>query len=132
MYKIKVNDVEIFIEVNQAGKTLKGTPFSADIRAIKKNQFHVLRNNRSYVAEVIEANQSEKSFLIKINNHQYAVSVKDKYDELLHEMGFDAAQSKKVGDVKAPMPGLVLSVNVAAGQSIKTGDAIVILEAMNI
>ena len=32
--------------------------------------------------------------------------------------------------VAAPMPGNILSVNVAAGQSVKSGDVMLILEAM--
>ena len=37
---------------------------------------------------------------------------------------------KKVNDIKAPMPGMVLQVMVENGQKIKKGDAIVVLEAM--
>ena len=33
-------------------------------------------------------------------------------------------------DVKAPMPGTILSVNVTAGQDVKTGDVLFVLEAM--
>ena len=32
--------------------------------------------------------------------------------------------------VKAPMPGTILKVNVSAGQAVKEGDVLVILEAM--
>ena len=32
--------------------------------------------------------------------------------------------------VTAPMPGTILKVNVAAGQSVKAGDVLVVLEAM--
>lgn len=33
-------------------------------------------------------------------------------------------------DVKSPMPGTILSVNVTAGQDVKTGDVLFVLEAM--
>ena len=32
--------------------------------------------------------------------------------------------------VPSPMPGTILSVNVAAGQAVKTGDVLMVLEAM--
>lgn len=32
--------------------------------------------------------------------------------------------------VKSPMPGTIISVNVTAGQSVKKGDVLVVLEAM--
>lgn len=33
-------------------------------------------------------------------------------------------------NVPSPMPGTILSVNVAAGQAVKTGDVLMVLEAM--
>ena len=44
-----------------------------------------------------------------------------------------AATPAVVGEgtcVSAPMPGNILKVNVSAGQTVKTGDVLVILEAM--
>lgn len=41
-----------------------------------------------------------------------------------------AAPAAKGEPVAAPMPGTILSVNVSAGQSVKSGDVLVVLEAM--
>ncbi|HOY90075.1 MAG TPA: acetyl-CoA carboxylase biotin carboxyl carrier protein subunit, partial [Bacillota bacterium] len=43
-----------------------------------------------------------------------------------------AASAPAVGasTIKAPMPGTVLSIKVTAGQSVKRGDVLLILEAM--
>lgn len=40
------------------------------------------------------------------------------------------AASAGANTVKAPMPGTVLSIKVAAGQAVKRGDVLLILEAM--
>jgi biotin carboxyl carrier protein len=56
--------------------------------------------------------------------------VKDKFDELLEQLGMDASSSGKVSEIKAPMPGLVLDVMVAAGDEIKEDQPLLILEAM--
>jgi biotin carboxyl carrier protein len=42
----------------------------------------------------------------------------------------DNLNSKKVNEVKAPMPGLVLEIRVNVGDAVKKGDAILVLEAM--
>jgi biotin carboxyl carrier protein len=65
-----------------------------------------------------------------VNNSTYKVSLKDKYDLLLKELGMSNMATKVVKEIKAPMPGLVVSIEVEKGQSIKTGDAVLILEAM--
>lgn len=130
MYKVKVNNENFEAEFDRDKKTISGKSFDADILEYKKGKFHILRDNSSVSAEVVEANFEEKTFTIKVNNNTYSVTVKDKYDELLREMGIDATAGRKANDIKAPMPGLVLNVLVENGQSIQKGDAILILEAM--
>ena len=41
-----------------------------------------------------------------------------------------AAHTAGGTNVPSPMPGTILSVNVAAGQAVKTGDVLMVLEAM--
>lgn len=72
----------------------------------------------------------DKKLFVKINNSPYTLDIKDKYDELLHNLGLDNLASKKVNDIKAPMPGMVLNILVAEGQEVKKGDALIVLEAM--
>ncbi|HRO71407.1 MAG TPA: acetyl-CoA carboxylase biotin carboxyl carrier protein subunit [Chitinophagaceae bacterium] len=45
-------------------------------------------------------------------------------------MGFNAGKGKQHKEIKAPMPGLVLSIAVTEGQQVIEGDKILILEAM--
>ncbi len=130
MYTTKVNNREFHITFDAAYKTIDGKAFDADILEFKKGKFHIIRDNRSVAAEVVSMNTEEKSFVIKVNNHTYNISVKDKYDDLLHAMGIDVAGGKKVNDIKAPMPGMVLKVMVESGQKIQKGDALIVLEAM--
>jgi len=130
MYTSKVNNREFHIEFESNGPSIDGKHFDADIIEFKKGRFHVIRSYATFTAEVVSMNFLEKSFVIKVNKNTYTVSVKDKYDNLLHEMGIDISASKKVNDIKAPMPGMVLNVLVERGQVIQKGDALIVLEAM--
>lgn len=105
-------------------------PVKADILEYKKGKFHILIDNHSYSAEVLMADKETKTCIIKIGHSTLTVHLKDKYDILLQEIGLDIVAGKKVNDIKAPMPGMVLHVMVENGQKIKKGDAIVVLEAM--
>lgn len=109
---------------------LNGEAFQWDVAEVKKNYFHILKDNRSYLAEVLKTDPVKKTFVIRVNGSRHEVQVSDRYDELLHSMGMDAADAQKVKEVKAPMPGLVLDIAVEAGQLVKTGDALLVLEAM--
>lgn len=45
-------------------------------------------------------------------------------------MGFEIGATKKINEIKAPMPGLILSVDVKIGQEVKEDDSLLVLEAM--
>jgi biotin carboxyl carrier protein len=130
MHKASIGKMEFRVETEAGKKTVNGKPFEADVVEIRDGKFHILRNNKSYAAEIVEVNHEEKKVTVKINHTEYHVSIRDKYDDLLHDLGLDAGSAQHAADVKAPMPGLVLSVMVQPGQKIQKGDAIVVLEAM--
>ena len=132
MYKIKVKDQEFNINTDTIkGETkLDGTLVAADFVRIRDNLFHIIYQNKSLTAEIIDADYKRKEFTIKVNNNIYKIDASDKYDELLQKMGFDTKGGGKADDIKAPMPGLVLEVKVAEGQAISKGDPVVVLEAM--
>jgi biotin carboxyl carrier protein len=58
------------------------------------------------------------------------MKVQNRLDELMEKMGFADAASKKMAELKAPMPGLVLALKASEGQEIKKGEPLLVLEAM--
>ena len=130
-YTITINEKKSHTISLDAGKiSVDGKVFEADVLKISENEFHIIRNNRSYNILITEFNRGEKKLTVKVNGIKYNAVVKDRLDDLLHSMGMDKALAQKVSEVKAPMPGLVLRVMVEGGQQIKKGDALVVLEAM--
>ena len=49
---------------------------------------------------------------------------------LLQSMGLDTTSSRKLNEIKAPMPGLVVRITVEEGTEVKKGDSLLVLEAM--
>ena len=131
MIKIKIeNQPEIEIDSNSDGIQLNGQPFDWDISPLGNNRFHILKNSKSYNAEVIEANYLEKTFKIKVNNAIYNLVAKDRFDVLLEQMGIGSASKSKVNNIKAPMPGLIWEVKIQVGDVVKAGDVVLVLVAM--
>lgn len=132
MKVISENKREFNVEFdkNASSGTIDGTPFNWDVKKIKNNLFHVIKDNKSYNLELLKLNPEEKTVFVKINGLKYKFQLKDKFDDLLHSLGMDNLLVTKVSDLKAPMPGLVLSIDVEIGKEVKKGDALLILEAM--
>lgn len=101
-----------------------------DIIEVRQGIFHLIKDNKSYNAEVLKANHQEKSFVIRVNGNKYTVQLKDKYDDLLKELGIENSSVQKVKELKAPMPGLVIDVCVKEGDTAKKDDSLVVLQAM--
>lgn len=136
MYTIKVNghtSYKTSVEAatgNAISGSLDNKAFEADIIKIREGVYNLIKDHVSYNVELVKHVPEEKKLIVKINNNKYTLDVKDKYDELLHNLGLDNLAAKKVNDIKAPMPGMVLNVLVSEGQEIKKGDALIVLEAM--
>lgn len=132
MYKIKVGEKEFTIEQpsgNGSSGTIDGTPFSLDI--VEENEsLHLIRNNRSYSVDLIQADFDTKTFELLVNGEKYTVEARDRFDLLLKELGMENLAGAAVNDLKAPMPGLVLSLEVKEGDTVKKGDPLLVLEAM--
>ncbi|MCD8528703.1 MAG: acetyl-CoA carboxylase biotin carboxyl carrier protein subunit [Chitinophagales bacterium] len=119
MLKIKVNNQEFSLN-NQSGWDIIG----------EKDMFHILKDNKSYRCIVLKKDEAAKNMLIEVNGNTYTINIKDKYDVLLEQLGMSNMTTKKMKDIKAPMPGLVLDIKVSNGSTIEEGDAILVLEAM--
>ncbi len=125
MYKVKVNSGDSQ-EISSDSPEIQGLNILPD----GDGGYHVIHHNSSYNVRVLEHKKDEKLLTLLINGNKYAVQLEDQYDSLLKSMGMGAGATKKIKNLKAPMPGLVLDVMVNAGTTVKKDDPLMILEAM--
>ena len=112
------------------GNLLNGNETSVDLVELRDGHFHIIKDNKSYSAALVSFNAEEKLLVLNINGTEYEVSVKDKNDLLLQQLGISSQSSSAVQSVKAPMPGLIINIAVNVGDEVKKGDSLLILEAM--
>jgi biotin carboxyl carrier protein len=130
MQKATLNGKDFEITANDQGIVVNGNPVQWDLVKISDDYFHIIYNNKSYRAEVVKQDAATKTVFIKINGHRYTVALKDQFDLLLEKMGMSAVANTKINHIKAPMPGLIIDLKVKAGDAVKLGDQLLILEAM--
>ncbi|WP_297792536.1 acetyl-CoA carboxylase biotin carboxyl carrier protein subunit [uncultured Eudoraea sp.] len=94
------------------------------------NSYHILKENKSFTAQVLDKDFYQKKYTISINNSSYDVVISDSLDLLINDMGFALSSSKDIDSIAAPMPGLILDVHVRIGQAVNEDDPLLILEAM--
>jgi len=122
-YKITVNDTFHFDFETESISQLNAA-------SIETNKFHILDQNVPYKAEIVFSDFNQKKYTVKVNNNTYLVTISNPLDTLIKEMGFAVGKTKQVNVIKAPMPGLILEINVIVGQTVKENDNLLILTAM--
>jgi len=131
MFKVSVDGGDP-IELSYAGQQLQlgQEDLLWDLEVLAPGRFHILYEQRSYLAEVVDVDYEEKVFKLKINGGVYEAAVQDRFDLLLERLGMSNMAAAQVNELKAPMPGLILDIKVAAGDMVQKGDAVLVLEAM--
>ena len=128
-YYTKVNEKEYIIEIGQDDEiVVNDEPYAIDFRRLAQGgTVSLLLNNRSLEAVVDER---DDHWEVLTEGELYTVSVQD-------ERAYRLAQARGTGldmgheaGVKAPMPGLIIRVLVAEGDTVERNEKVVILESM--
>lgn len=122
-YKVKVNDSFSF-EFSQ--KEIE----ELDAQQTDATHFHLLKENRSFRANILKPDFLNRQYEVTINANNYSVKIQNELDQLIEDMGLSLGSAQQVNDIKAPMPGLILEVNVQEGDKVTEGQYLLVLEAM--
>ncbi len=76
----------------------------------------------------IQITPDQLSFTLRGNRH--TLPYKDEQALLLAKLGFKSTSKSNQGIVKSPMPGKILRIRKQIGDTIETGEPVIILEAM--
>lgn len=118
------------------GKSEEGQAFLGDLKKhyelIQKRDgyFVVTISGRDHHVEVREFNDAARTAVLRVDGKPMEIELRDEYDQLLKTLGMERGKTALEKDLKAPMPGLVLSIDVKSGDTVSEGDPLLILEAM--
>ena len=113
----------------EKGVSIEGAS-DAQIEKLGTDRWHVLYKNRSYEISLIDIEETTSKVRMRINSKLVELKLKSDRQLLLEKMGLSSLSIKKVSEVKAPMPGLVVRCIVEVEQEVEQGDALLVLEAM--
>ena len=131
MIKAIVNgEMPFAIDTAAEGLTCNGQAVEWSGLELPAGNYSIILDGKSYIAQVLSIDRESKKVTVLIDQQEYEVTIGEPIDQLLAAMGINHGLTRKVNDIKAPMPGLVLKVLVSPGQAIKKGDPVLILEAM--
>ena len=105
--------------------------FQLDAQDVNSLDTSLQPNNKQHILVHIEGKDVlNRQYTVRINGNRYQVAIKNDLDLLIEEMGLSLGADAIENDIFAPMPGVILSVDVKEGDSVKEGDTLCVLEAM--
>ena len=103
--------------------TIRGNKYDVDILDIEDNIAEIEVNGTLYKVEIgKEVKTAKTPRLVRPKAFPSTESAKAKTSK--------PTEKKGVGTIKAPLPGSILEVKVNAGDEVKSGDTLLIMEAM--
>jgi biotin carboxyl carrier protein len=114
-----INDEKIIVD---------GTPYTVDFESVSGQPvFSLLLDGNSHEAYVYP---EEDQWEVLFQGVLYPVTVEDEREKRLRSSFGSSPVTSGEFYLKAPMPGLVISIPVKDGQTVSQGDVLVILESM--
>jgi biotin carboxyl carrier protein len=131
MAKAQIESKEYSVEWNETFTKAISESIALDCTPTQNNRvFQFNWSGKTFRAEWISLDKETQEAKIKVNQNIYTVKVVEPIDEMLKSLGMGNSAQKKMKELKAPMPGLVLKVLVQSGDTVVKDTPLIILEAM--
>lgn len=128
-YVTTIGDREFSVEVLGQGRvSIDGKIVEVDLGNISGQPvYSMVIDGKSYEAYVYEG---EDEWQVLLLGQQYPAKVEDEREKRLRAAAGGTLAESGEFHLKAPMPGLVITIGVQQGQDVAKGDVLVILESM--
>lgn len=122
-HQVDLTEINGKLEVAIDGKTI-----SVDFVQVKPpNFFSFLVNNKSFDVEIT---RNSESYWVNLNGRKYECFLEDEKLSRIKDIAGFKKEILHEKELKTPMPGLVLAIEVKEGDLVKTGQGVAIVEAM--
>jgi biotin carboxyl carrier protein len=128
-YVTSTGDESFEIEINGENDLLvNGQRMFIDFRSVVgQSVYSLIVDGKSYEALV---QPTEEGLEVLLHGQLFQVSIEDERQRRLRQSTGPATVRRGEFHIKAPMPGLIVTVHVREGQEVKTGDRMIVLESM--
>jgi biotin carboxyl carrier protein len=128
-YFVTIAGREVEVDLTGATPVVDGTPVEAHLQALPGTRTRsLLVDGRSHTLAAAPGDRTGR-WSIALGAERFTADAVDERTRAIREMT-GAADDTADRTLLAPMPGLVLRVEVEVGQTVKAGQGVVVVEAM--
>lgn len=129
-YIVTVNGERLELEREGDGFVVEGAVIQANLSEIEGTPIRLMKIGDAVYRVVVRGYGGRGVYTLWIDGHLYSVEALDERARAIRDLS--AATSLPTGPARliAPMPGLIVRVKVAIGDSVQIGQGLMVMEAM--
>ena len=129
-YVVTVNGERMDLTTGDAGITVGETTVRAQLADVAGTPVKVLTIGTSVHRIVMQRGSRRGQYDLWIDGHRYEVEALDERTRAIRDLSNEGARAAGPAPLLAPMPGMIVRVNVQVGDAVQPGAPVVVMEAM--
>ncbi len=129
-YVVTVNGERLEVDLDQAGARVGDVATPARLADLEGTPVRLVTIGDEVHRVVVRRGDGRGRYTLWLDGHRYEVEALDERTHAIRELSAASAPPTGPAPLKAPMPGLVVRVNVAVGDTVVAGQGLVVIEAM--
>lgn len=115
------------VNLNNESIIIADKSFPYEYEQLSENFASVKINNKNYIVNIEHEGDNLR---LRIKNEVYNITCKSEIDLIKERLTGGTNNRKLNNDIKSPMPGAIVKLNVKENDELKKGDVLLVLEAM--
>jgi biotin carboxyl carrier protein len=129
-YVVDLNGRRQEIELAGGNAELDGESVPAHLEDIEGTPVRLVTIGREVHRVVARRGASRGSYTLWVDGYRFEGEALDERTRTIRDITAASSKSSGPAPVNAPMPGLVVRVNVAVGDKVQAGQGVIVMEAM--
>ena len=129
-YIVDVNGERIAVELDGAHATVDGALLDVALTSVEGTPMRLVRVGEQVHRVVARRGATRGAWLLDVDGVRVEAEALDERMRTIRDLTAASAVASGPAPLVAPMPGLVVRVNVAPGDAVTAGQGLVVVEAM--
>jgi biotin carboxyl carrier protein len=129
-YVVALNGETRTVSLDGDGVRYEGNLLPIDLADPEGTPIRVVTIGSEVYRIVVQKREGRGNYTIRVTGYRFDAEALDERTRAIREMSAVAEGPVGPAPVKAPMPGLIVRVNVKVGDEVQAGQGVVVMEAM--
>jgi pyruvate carboxylase subunit B len=129
-YFVRLNGEEHEVVLDGAGVHIDGEDVAARVDELEGTPVRMVTIGEQVHRVVVRRGGQRGHYTLWLDGHRFDVEALDERARTIRELAGNTAGPSGPAPLKAPMPGLIVRINVQVGDAVQAGQGLVVMEAM--